>query len=157
MCLHSTFVDLSYNFMLTIFQEVEIFYTKLRAEAGPHLDVVFDNDEVVLELPKEGKTLPSGWTLQPLFYPPRVRKLGKPFTLILFHGSVTFFFQLLRRSVDNYKPGRTIHSCQVELVWKKPAERLSYMLHICGLRRAETYIAITRDPSLPGQDIKKFV
>ena len=93
-CLHSnsTFVLLSYNLNPFKCQEVEIFYTKLKAEAGPYLDVVFDNDEVVLEIPEEGKTLPSGWTLQSLFYPPRVRKLGKPFTLILFHGSVSFFF-----------------------------------------------------------------
>ena len=117
------------------------------------MDAIFDNDEVFLDIPKEEITLPSGWTIQPLVYPPRVRKLGNQLYFRLYSMSipVTFSLQLVRQRVDSYKPGRTIHSCQIELVWKEPAERLSYMLRICGLRPAETYIKITRNPSLPGE------
>ena len=113
---------------------------------------ILQKTESVLELPKEGKTLPSGWTLQPLFYPQRVRKLGKQLYFNTIPWLCYFLFQLLRRSVDNYKPGRTIDSCQVELVWRIPAERLSYELNIRRLRPAETSITVTRDPSFPGQE-----
>ena len=49
------------------------FYIKeQKAEAGPYLRVTFDGDEVSLDIPKEGITLPSGWSLLPLVYPTKV-------------------------------------------------------------------------------------
>ena len=78
MYLHSTLISLSYNFKLLFkCQEAERFYKTLKAEFGPFFDAIFDNDEVFLDIPREGTTLPSGWTILPLVYPPRVRKLGR--------------------------------------------------------------------------------
>ena len=110
-----------------------------------------------LKFRRRGKLYPVDGPFNRFSIPKGLGSWASNYTLILFHGSVTFFFQLLRRSVDSYKPGRTIHSCQVELVWKMPAERLCYMLHIRGLRPAETSITITRDPSLPGQEKQLIV
>ena len=59
---------------LKLVQKVEAFYLKKKAEAGPYLEVTFDGDEVSLGIPKEGITLPSGWSLLPLVYPTKVRK-----------------------------------------------------------------------------------
>ena len=61
--------------------------------------------------------------------------------------------QLLRTSVDNYEPGHTIPSCQVELVWVKEEEhpkRLSHMLHVSGVKPPDTYIRISRNAIHPG-------
>ena len=67
------------------------------------------------------------------------------------HCLVAFSLQLLQRSVDNYKPGRKLHSCQVELLWNGPAERLSYTLDMSGVDLGSNYNTITRNPTLPGQ------
>ena len=54
-------------------QNVENFYTKNKAEIGPRFEVIFDEDEVSLEVPEDGITLPNGWSLLPLVYPTKVR------------------------------------------------------------------------------------
>ena len=51
---------------------MKIFYSELGAEAGPYLEVIFDGDEVSLDIPEDGITLPSGWSLRPLTYPSQV-------------------------------------------------------------------------------------
>jgi len=54
-------------------QEVRKFYSMKEAETGPYVEVMFDEDEVSLDIPKEGIILPSGWYFLPLIYPTRVR------------------------------------------------------------------------------------
>ena len=49
------------------------FYSEEGAEAGPYLEVIFDGEEVSLDIPEDGVTLPSGWSVLPLTYPARVR------------------------------------------------------------------------------------
>ena len=50
------------------------FYFKEQgAEAGPYLELTFDGDEVSLDIPEDGLSLPSGWSLLPLVYPTKVR------------------------------------------------------------------------------------
>ena len=48
------------------------FYLSQGAEIGPRLQVAFDGDEASLDIPKEGITLPSGWSLLPVIYPAKV-------------------------------------------------------------------------------------
>ena len=49
------------------------FYLKEQgAEAGPYFEVMFDGDEVSLDIPEDGLTLHSGWSLLPLVYPTKV-------------------------------------------------------------------------------------
>ena len=59
---------------------------------------------------------------------------------------------MLKESVDKYKPGRLILSCQLELYWTKreqPPGRLKHRVKLTGVRR-HTSITITRDPAHPG-------
>ena len=94
---------------------MENVYSGKGAEVGPYLEVIFDGEEVSLDIPMEGISLPSGWSLRPLVYPTKV---------CVYVGGEVFFhcdafpFQLLRESVDNYQPGHSIPACQVQLVWK---------------------------------------
>ena len=73
---HSKFASYSIDsFDVCLFscQEVETFYSSKGAEGGPYLDVTFNGDEVSLNIPEDGITLPSGWSLLPLAYPTKVR------------------------------------------------------------------------------------
>ena len=66
----------------------------------------------------------------------------------------------MRRSVDKYCPGHIIPSCQIELVWVNKEEypkRLSYKLHITGVKPHDTYIRVSRNPSLQGQVVKPIL
>ena len=59
-------------FFLILCQEVKKFYSGEGAEAGPYLEVIFDGEEVSLDIPIGGIILPSGWSLRPLVYPTKV-------------------------------------------------------------------------------------
>ena len=39
------------------------------AKAGPKLGVTFESDEITLQMPREGFTLPDHWTITPLTHP----------------------------------------------------------------------------------------
>ena len=39
------------------------------ALVGPKMDVVFEDEEIVLQVPKEGITVNYNWTITPLAYP----------------------------------------------------------------------------------------
>ena len=39
------------------------------ALAGPELDVIFEDEEIVLQVPNEGVTVDDNWTISPLAYP----------------------------------------------------------------------------------------
>jgi len=55
---------------------VRRFYLKEHeTEAGLYFEVMFDGDEVSLDIPEDGLTLHSGWSLLPLVYPMRVKKI----------------------------------------------------------------------------------
>lgn len=54
-------------------QNVENIYLKNKAEIGPRFEVIFDEDEVSLEIPEDGITLGNEWSLLPLVYPTKVR------------------------------------------------------------------------------------
>lgn len=127
------------------------------AEAGPSFDVVFNEETVSLDIPEKGITLPSGWSLTPLVYPARVMMYStydhKSTPLSVFCISFShslILFQLLHESVDNYKPGHPIPSCQIKLAWMKveePPKELSYELYINGVNPPDTFLRITRRPT----------
>lgn len=130
---------------------MENFYSGKGAEVGPYLEVIFDGEEVSLDIPMEGINLPSGWSLQPLVYPMKVCVYVWGEVFLHF---VVFPLQLLRVSVDNYQPGHSIPACQVQLVWLKVEElpkELSYMIHITGVIPHDTHIRVTRSAVAQGQ------
>ena len=136
-----------------LFQEIESFYLNRRAERGPYFGITFDGEEASLQIPEEGITLPSGWTLVPLFYPTTVRCVAFSnisFCIVSFIFCAILHCQLLRKDVDNYKPGHIIPSVQVELDWTEKAEKLSHTLRLVGVRPQKASIRVTRYPSLPG-------
>ena len=60
--------------------------------------------------------------------------------------------QVLRESVDSYKPGEPVPSCQLELYWTKreqPPDKLKHRVKLTGVRH-HTSITITRDPAHHG-------
>ena len=57
-------------------QVVENFYLQQGADVGPFFQVIFDSDEVSLDIPRE-RTEHNGWFIIPLVYPPKVRMLSK--------------------------------------------------------------------------------
>ena len=73
-CVMHIFLRLSSLPPVIFCQEVESFYSGKGAEAGPYLEVIYDGEEVSLDIPIEGTTLPSGWSLRPLVYPTKVRE-----------------------------------------------------------------------------------
>ena len=56
-------------------------YTGKGVEAGPTLKMTFAGEEIKLDIPDVGITLPSGWSLQPLQHP--VVKSGMDFMNVL--------------------------------------------------------------------------
>ena len=64
-----------------------------------------------------------------------------------------YIFQLLRHSVDNYKPGMIIPSCEIELEWKGGNEpmKLNYKVLLRGVYPVDTFIRIIRHNTPQGQ------
>ena len=54
---------------------MERFYSGKGAEVGPYLDVIIDKEGASLDIPMDGITLPSGWSLRPLVYPTKASVL----------------------------------------------------------------------------------
>ena len=56
-------------------QVVHSEYAGMGARVGPHQEVMFaaEADKITLDIPTEGTTLDSGWTITPLVHP-RVRQ-----------------------------------------------------------------------------------
>ena len=147
-----------YYIYFLLCQEVKRFYSGEGAEAGPYLEVDFEGEEVSLDIPEDGVKLESGWSLLPLAYPAKVRDLHliHKYSPSTFHFLVmcSFLLQLLCESVDSYKSGRTIPSCQIELDWvkkDKPLEKLDYKLYLVGVNQPRSYLRITRNPNILGQ------
>ena len=59
--------------MYSILQALREVYSGKRAETGPCLEVVFNKDEVGLEVEEDGVILDNGWSLVPLICPISVR------------------------------------------------------------------------------------
>ena len=53
-------------------QRVEKYYSKKEAESSLHLQVVFQMDEVTLDIPEAGFKLPNGWSIVPMAHPASV-------------------------------------------------------------------------------------
>ena len=146
-----------YYIYFLLCQEVKRFYSEEGAETGPYLEVDFE-EEVSLDIPEDGVILESGWSVLPLTYPARVRDLHfiHKYSLSTFPFSLmcSFPLQLLCESVDSYKSGRTIPSCQIELDWvkkDKPLEKLDYKLYLVGVNQPRSYLRIIRNPNILGQ------
>ena len=50
-------------------QAVDARYSETNARMGPDQEVVFEGEKITLDIPKEGVTLESGWTITPHTYP----------------------------------------------------------------------------------------
>ena len=50
-------------------QAVDAKYTEVAARLGPDQEVTFEQDQITLDIPKEGLVLQNGWTITPHTYP----------------------------------------------------------------------------------------
>ena len=50
-------------------QAVDAKYSELAAGVGPGSEVIFENDQITLDIPEEGLVLESGWTVTTRTYP----------------------------------------------------------------------------------------
>ena len=57
---------IKYTFLL---QAVDNNYTNAAAKAGPSQVVVFEGDEITLDIAVEGVVLKNGWTITPYMHP----------------------------------------------------------------------------------------
>ena len=135
-------------------QSVKSHYSGEDTEDGPILKMTFAGDEIVLDIPDAGITLPSGWSLKSLEYP-RVSNFTITISSTLPTPSAPLFLplQLQRKSVDSYQPNQPIPCCKLQLQWTKtevPHQNLSYHLKLTGASPPETYIEIIKNPPHPG-------
>ena len=59
-------IALAYTFLL---QAVDTNYTNAAAKAGPNQVVMFEEDEIKLDIAAEGVELKNGWTITPYTHP----------------------------------------------------------------------------------------
>ena len=59
-------IALAYAFLL---QAVDANYTNAAAKAGPNQVVMFEKDEIKLDIAAEGVELKNGWTITPYTHP----------------------------------------------------------------------------------------
>ena len=54
---------------MTTLQAIDAKYTEVAARVGPDQEVIFEEEQITLDIPKEGIVLDSGWTITPHTYP----------------------------------------------------------------------------------------
>ena len=52
-----------------LLQTVDAKYAEVTARVGPDQEVIFEEEQITLDIPKEGLLLESGWTITPHTYP----------------------------------------------------------------------------------------
>ena len=52
-----------------LLQAVDAKYTEVAARVGPDQEVTFEQDQITLDIPKEGLVLENGWAITPHTYP----------------------------------------------------------------------------------------
>ena len=52
-----------------LLQTVDAKYAKVTAGVGPDQEVIFEEEQITLDIPKEGLVLESGWTITPHTHP----------------------------------------------------------------------------------------
>ena len=52
-----------------LLQAIDAKYTEIAAIVSPDVEVMFEDDQITLDIPKEGLVLESGWTITPHTYP----------------------------------------------------------------------------------------
>ena len=50
-------------------QAIDAKYTEAAAIGGPDQEVIFEGEEITLDIPKEGISLENGWTITPYAHP----------------------------------------------------------------------------------------
>ena len=52
-----------------LLQAIDAKYTEVAAGVGPDQEVMFEEEQITLDIPEEGLVLESGWTITPHTYP----------------------------------------------------------------------------------------
>ena len=68
-----------------LLQAIDDRYAEAAARMGPDQEVIFEGEQITLDIPKEGIALESGWTITPFTYP-GVSTLSHVYSLGVFVG-----------------------------------------------------------------------
>ena len=52
-----------------LLQAIDAKYAEVAAREGPDQEVMFEEEQITLDIPKEGLVLESGWTITPHTHP----------------------------------------------------------------------------------------
>ena len=52
-----------------LLQAIDAKYAEVAARVGPDQEVMFEKEQITLDIPKEGLLLESGWTITPHTHP----------------------------------------------------------------------------------------
>ena len=52
-----------------LLQAIDAKYAEVAARVGPDQEVMFEEEQITLDIPKKGLVLESGWTITPHTYP----------------------------------------------------------------------------------------
>ena len=57
------------NHTFQCMQAIDAKYAEIAARLGPDQEVMFEEEQITLDIPEEGLVLESGWTITPHTYP----------------------------------------------------------------------------------------
>ena len=57
------------HFICLLLQAIDAKYAEVAARVGPDQEVMFEEEQITLDIPEEGLVLESGWTITPHTYP----------------------------------------------------------------------------------------
>ena len=128
-------------------QAVKNHFRQLGAKLDLSLEVSFQKDEIVLDIP-EGKDIDEGWKITPISYPlvSSYRVYHRKKNASIFYNTL----QITRRKADEFTEGKSIPQCQVMLEWKGKGEtpkRLVYKVIMNGASPPNTYFHLVLDPA----------
>ena len=106
--------------------------------------IVFDKDQVVLDLPDSPPKVVNGWKILPLTYP---QVYTTCLTIIMitcmfpYCGVNGLFSQITKVDVQQFKCDRAPPACTIELEWigRGKPKRLSYKVNIIGAKKPNNF------------------
>ena len=114
--------------------------------------LVFDRDQVVLDLPDSPSKVVDGWKILPLTYPQVDIQHASLYNYNNLHVSIVMhanglFLQITKAVVQNFQSG-TPPACTIELKWtgRGKLKCLSHKVEIIGARKPNNYFYMRYSP-----------
>ena len=92
----TTFPSVVFLFLL---QAIDARYTEVAARVGPVQEVMFEGEQITLDIPEEGIVLDSGWTITPHTYP------GVSESLLISLARKNSLTQFVDKTLEKFRKG----------------------------------------------------